>query len=231
MTAHTTDTKTGKIEGAKGPYVVLYDWGTPNGHKVTIFLEALGIDYYVRPIDLSKKVQKEDWFLKKNPNGKIPTLEYVDTKGESELVSESSAIMIYLSDKFDTKREFSFSPETKLYYEVLEWLFFQTSGLAANKGQWHFWKLSGNAPETPFAINRFYSETLRLLSVLDKRLEINGTGYLVSDHVTLADMATYPWLLRKNEKLIEDLKQYKHLSAWLDKLSALPAFKAGSAIP
>lgn len=232
MTAHIiTEKDPTKIEGAKAPYPVINTSTTPNGYKITTFCELLGIDYYVYPVTLSKNVQKEPWYLKFNANGRIPSLAYVEKDGSVRYINESAAIMLFLADRYDRERKFSFEPGTSEYYDELEWIFFQMAGLGPMKGQWHWFEIF--APQRDeFAINRYYKETLRLIGVLDERLKRNGTGYLVSDHLTLADLVSYPWLRRVNiGNFLEDFKKFKNVVEWHAKLDKVPAIERGLTIP
>lgn len=232
MTAHLiTEKDPTKIEGAKAPYPVIYTSTTPNGYKITTLCELLGIEYYVYPVALSKNVQKEPWYLKFNANGRIPSLAYVEKDGSVRYINESAAIMIFLADRYDKERKFSFEPGTPEYYDELEWIFFQMAGLGPMKGQWH-WFAIFSPQRDEFAINRYYKETLRLIGVLEERLKRNGTGYLVSDHLTLADLVSYPWLRRVNiGNFVEDFKKFTHVVEWHSKLDKIPAIERGLRIP
>ncbi|VEU19338.1 DEKNAAC100688 [Brettanomyces naardenensis] len=227
---YTTEKEPTKIEGAKAPYPVFYTWGTPNGLKVTILAELLGIDYYVYPVDISKNIQKEPWYLNFNANGRIPSLGYVEKDGSVTYVNESAAILLFLTDKYDKERKFSFEPGTSLYYEELEWLFFQMAGLGPMKGQFHWF--SRNAPKDELAINRYYNETFRLIGVLEERLKKNGTGYLVSDHITIADIVSVPWLRNNGLGTYEqDIKKYTNVFAWIQRVLKIPAVQRGLKVP
>jgi glutathione S-transferase len=217
-----------KTTGLEAPYIKLYTAGTPNGFKVTILLELLKLDYFVRPIDIRAAECKQDWYLKFNPNGRIPSLTYVDPKGEATHINESAAILLFIADKFDKDFKYSFPHGTKEYYEMLEWIFFQMAGLGPMKGQYHWFNFF--APEKDeFAIERYYKETLRLFGVLEERLERNKTGYLVSDHLTLADIVSYPWV---NGKLrMKELDDYPRLAQWVDTISKIPEVQIGTEIP
>lgn len=216
-----------KTSGLQAPYIKLYTAGTPNGFKVTILLELLKLDYYVRPIDIMNGECKQEWYLKFDPNGRIPSLTYVDEKGEITHINESAAILMFISDKFDKDYKYSFPAFSKEYYEMLEWVFFQMSGLGPMKGQYHWFKYF--APQKDdFAIERYYKETLRLFSVLEERLERNKTGYLVGDHLSLADICSYPWI---NGKFKMDLEKYPRLSQWVDNISKIPEVQTACNIP
>ncbi|OXT13947.1 hypothetical protein B9K06_26040, partial [Bacillus sp. OG2] len=114
---------------------------------------------------------------------RIPSLTYVNEKGEPTHVNESAAILIFIADKFDKDFKYSFPHGSKEYYEMVEWLFFQMSGLGPMKGQYH-WFTRFAPQKDEFAIERYYKETLRLFGVMEARLEKNNTGFLVSDHLT-----------------------------------------------
>jgi glutathione S-transferase len=213
--------------GLQAPYIKLYTSPTPNGYKVTILLELLGLDYYVRPIDIRTGECKQDWYLKFNPNGRIPSLTYVDKKGDVTHINESGAILLFLADKFDKDNKYSFAHGTPEYYEMIEWLMFQMAGLGPMKGQFHWFSMF--APQKDeFAIERYYKETLRLLGVLEERLERNKTGYLVGDHLSIADIASYPWI---NGKRLPELEQFPRILQWLDLIGEVPEVKTGCNIP
>ncbi|CDK29380.1 unnamed protein product [Kuraishia capsulata CBS 1993] len=213
----------------EAPYLKLYTLATPNGQKVTIFLELLGnVDYHVRTIDIRKNTQKEDWYLEINPNGRIPTLTDVDDKGNVFHISETAAILLYLADKYDKERKYSYEPGTRLYYEQLEWTFFQMAGLGPMKGQAHHFVLY--APEkVPYGIKRYTEETRRLFGVLEIRLERNKTGFLVGDHLSIADIVSWPWV-NGSEKIGIDINDFPRLSQWLENIGKIEAVKRGSTI-
>lgn len=217
-----------KAAGLEVPYIKLYTAATPNGFKVTILLELLKLDYYVRPIDIMHGECKQDWYLKFDPNGRIPSLTYVGEKGEPTHVNESAAILMFLADKFDKEYKYSFPHGSNEYYEMLEWVFFQMAGLGPMKGQYHWFSFF--APQKDeFAIERYYKETLRLFGVLEERLERTKTGYLVGDHLSLADIVSYPWVNGRFK--MKELYNYPRLSQWVDNISKIPEVEAGCQIP
>lgn len=207
--------------------IVLYTAATPNGYKVTIYLELLGLKYEAKDIDIRANVQKEDWFIKLNPNGRIPTL--IDNK-TGITISETGAILQYLADTYDKDHKYSFAHGTKEYYLSLEVLTFQTAGVGPMQGQANHFSLF--APEKiPYGIKRYYEETKRLYSVLELYLERNEKGdYLTGDRVTFADVATYPWVAISS-KIGVDLKEFPVLSKWAHKLHEIPAFRKGLTVP
>lgn len=131
--------------------ITLYTWSTPNGYKITIFLELLGVKYTVKPVDVTANAQKEEWFVKLNPNGRVPTLTDEDT---GVTISETGAILQYLADTYDKEHKFSYPQGTTEYLKVLEVLTFQVASVAPTQGQaLHFGLFS---PEKiPYAIDQY----------------------------------------------------------------------------
>ncbi len=198
----------------------LYTAGTPNGRKVSIALEEMQLDYNVIRMDLGKKEQKQDWYLKLNPNGRIPTI--VDREQDDFVVFESGAILIYLAEKTGL-----FMPrDEKGRSRVIQWLMFQMGNLGPMQGQAHvFYRY---APEKiEYAINRYQHETRRLFEVLDTRLA--ESEYLAGEY-SIADMAAWPWVsgYEWGGLSIDGLPD---LQRWLDAIAARPAVVRGSAVP
>jgi len=208
------------------PSIVLYTVGTPNGHKVSITLEELGLKYDTKAISFSKNEQKEEWFLKINPNGRIPAI--VDKSNNDFPVFESGAIMLYLVDKYDKDHKISYPHGSDLYWQMVCWLFFQNAGVGPMQGQLnHF---SRYAPEKiDYAIKRYHGETRRLYSVLENRLKENG-DWLVGDKLTIADIANYGWVNMAFWAEV-DIKEFPKLEAWCDRISAREAVKKGLDVP
>ncbi|EPG65784.1 glutathione S-transferase family protein [Leptospira wolffii] len=201
--------------------IELYTAGTPNGKKVSIMLEELGLPYNVHPINLGKLEQKEEWYLKINPNGRIPAI--VDTDNGNFPVFESGAILIYLAEK--TGKFLPKDPKERSI--AIQWLMFQMGGVGPMQGQAnHFIKF---APEKiPYAMKRYYDETKRLYSVLERRL--SESEYLAGNELSVADIATWPWV--KGRSYIDlGLEDYPKLKAWEEKLGNRPGFIKGSEIP
>lgn len=208
--------------------ITLYSCTTPNGFKVSILLELLGLQYDAKFIDILKNVQKEDWFLKLNPNGRIPTL--VDTT-TGITISETGAIMQYLVDYYDKEHRFSYAQGTKEYYLQLETLFFQMAGLGPMQGQANHFAIF--APEKiPYGINRYINETKRLYSVVEEYLRRNQSNgpYLVGNHYCISDIAIFGWA-NSLEKLGIDIKQWPLTNQWFEKLKAIPEVQKGLTIP
>jgi len=206
--------------------IVLYTAGTPNGHKASITLEELGIPYEVVAIDISKNTQKEEWFLKINPNGRIPAI--VDKNNNDFPVFESGALMLYLVDKYDKDHKISYPQGSDLYWELLCWLFFQNAGVGPMQGQANvFFRY---APEKiEYGINRYQNETRRLYSVLEARLKQNG-DWLVGDKMTIADIANFGWVNMAFWAGVE-IEEFPLLNAWADRINAREAVKRGLDVP
>jgi GST-like protein len=194
----------------------LYYWTTPNGHKVTMFLEEVGLAYTLRPVNIGKGEQFEPDFLAIAPNNRIPALvdhEPGDGGGPLALF-ESGAILEYLADK--TGR---FLPRaTRPRFEVLQWLYWQMGGLGPMLGQNHHFRVY--APETiDYAIKRYTDEAKRLYRVLDNRL---ADREFVAGDYSIADMACYPWTVSHERQGI-DLADYPNVKRWYDTIGARPA--------
>jgi GST-like protein len=192
----------------------LYAWPTPNGFKVSIFLEETAVPYRVIPVDIGKGEQFAPDFLEISPNNRMPAI--VDTDANIS-VFESGAILCYLGEKTGK----FFPQETRAKYKVLEWLFWQMAGVGPMFGQMgHFVRY---APEKiPYAIERYTNESLRLAKVLDGQL---AKSEFVAGEYSIADMAIFPWV--RYPALREQLAPLKHLTRWIDTLEARPAVRRG----
>ncbi len=197
----------------------VYYWTTPNGHKVTLFLEEAGIPYNIRPINISQGEQFASAFLRIAPNNRIPAIvdQSPEDGGEPIGIFESGAILLYLADK--TKK---FIPQdVRGRNECLQWLFWQMGGLGPMAGQNHHFVQY--APEKlPYAIDRYVKETSRLYGVLNKHLS-DGRDYICGDY-SIADMAAYPWVV-PHERQRQDLNQFPALGQWLERIQNRPATK------
>ncbi len=198
----------------------LYTAPTPNGWKVSILLEETGLPYTVHPIRLHEGQQKEPWFLKINPNARIPAI--VDRDNGDFAVFESGAILIYLAEK--TGRFLPTDPKKRS--EVIQWLMFQMAGIGPMQGQAHvFFRY---APEPiPYAIERYQKETARLYRVLDTRLA--DRDYLAGDY-SIADIAAWPWV-RLHPWAGVAIDDMPNLGAWLDRIAERPAVQKGIGVP
>jgi GST-like protein len=200
--------------------IELYTAPTPNGWKVSIMLEELELPYEVRPIRLHEGEQKEPWYLRLNPNGRIPTI--VDRDENDFAVFESGAILIYLAEKTGRLLPAERRPRS----EVLQWLMFQMAGIGPMQGQAHvFYRY---APEQiPYAIERYQTETARLYRVLDTRLA--DREYLCGDY-SIADIAAWPWV-RLHGWAGVAVDDMPHVQRWLDTMTARPACVRGVQVP
>jgi GST-like protein len=194
-----------------------YYWTTPNGHKVTMFLAESGLDYNIKPINISKGEQFTPDFLKIAPNNRIPAIvdHLPSGGGEPIAIFESGAILLYLADK--TKQ---FIPQDlRGRNECLQWLFWQMGGLGPMAGQNHHFVQY--APEQlPYAIDRYVKETSRLYGVLNKHLS-DGRDYICGEY-SIADMASYPWVV-PHERQRQDMSQFPFLSSWFERIGIRPA--------
>jgi GSH-dependent disulfide-bond oxidoreductase len=196
--------------------IELYYWTTPNGHKITIFLEESGLPYRLHAVNIGKGDQFRPKFLRISPNNRIPAI--VDTepagKGEPIDIFESGAILQYLAEK--TGR---FLPEdVRGRFEVMQWLFWQMAGLGPMAGQNHHF--AQYAPERiPYAVDRYVKETNRLYGVLNKQLA--GRDFIAGDY-SIADMACYPWIV-PHERQGQNLDDFRHLKRWFEAMAARPA--------
>ena len=195
----------------------LYYWPTPNGQKITIFLEESNLEYKVIPVDIGKGQQFESEFLKISPNNKIPAIVDHNLKGikDSEMpLFESGAILLYLAEKVE--RFIPTSPHEK--YEVIQWLFWQMGGLGPMLGQNHHF--SAYAEEKiPYAIDRYVNETSRLYQVMENLLK--NREYLAGDY-SIADMACYPWIV-PYERQRQDINLFPNLKKWFEMIKNRPA--------
>jgi GST-like protein len=198
----------------------LYTAPTPNGWKASIMLEETGLPYRVTPIELGKLVQKEAWYLKINPNGRIPTI--VDRDEDDFAVFESGAILVYLAEKSDKL----LPTDVKGRSRVMQWLMFQMGGVGPMQGQANvFFRY---APEKiPFAIERYHKETRRLYEVLDRRLA--ESEYLAGDY-SIADIATWPWVLLHGWAGVE-VEGLENLQRWREAVGERPAVQTGREVP
>lgn len=214
---------------AKG--ITLYSLETPNGVKVSIALAILNIPFKIYVIDIIKNIQKEAWFIENiNPNGRIPAIIDATGDGKSIRLFESGAILQYLVDKYDKNNKLSYPYGTSLYYETMQWVYFQTSGVGPMQGQANHFKIYA-ATKIQYGIDRYMNETNRLYSVLERQLTKNGTGYLVGDHVSIADVATLGWVA-SSYALEMDLKSaYPLLFNWAERMIKLPGVAKGLNTP
>jgi GST-like protein len=202
----------------------LYTWATPNGHKASIVLEELALDYRVHPIDIGNGEQFAAEYVAINPNGKIPTIVDQDGPGGGPFaVFESGAILIYLAEK--TGR--LLSPDPRLRSQAIQWLMFQVGGLGPMFGQAQHFRRFAPQP-LPYAIERYSKEAARLYGVLDNRL--GASEFLAEGDYSIADIATYPWVARHEWQGIS-LADYANVRRWFEMVGRRAAVQKGMQVP
>jgi len=202
----------------------LYYWPTPNGHKVTLFVEEAGLPYAIRPVNIGKGEQFDPAFLDIAPNNRMPAI--VDQQpvggGAPIALFESGAILLYLAEKTDR-----FIPgDLRGRAEVLQWLFWQMGGLGPMAGQNHHFNVYA-AEKIPYAIDRYVRETARLYGVMDRRLA--DRPFLAGESYSIADMASYPWIVQ-HDRQSQDLDDFPHLKRWYGAIAERPATKRAYAL-
>ncbi|MBV9839925.1 MAG: glutathione S-transferase N-terminal domain-containing protein [Sphingomonadaceae bacterium] len=196
--------------------IELHYWPTPNGHKITLFLEEAGIDYRIVPVNIGKGEQFQPDFLKIAPNNRMPAIiDLAPADGGAPIsLFESGAILLYLADKHQ-----AFIPQAiRGRAEVLQWLFWQIGGLGPMAGQNHHFR--NYAPEKlPYAIDRYVSETNRHYGVLDRRLA--DRAFVAGESYSIADMAIYPWVV-PYEAQGQSLDEFAHIKRWFESVKTRP---------
>ncbi|MEZ4703875.1 MAG: glutathione binding-like protein [Bdellovibrionota bacterium] len=208
----------------------LYSLATPNGQKVSVALEEMGLDYDAHLIDISKGDQFTESFVAINPNSKIPALvDPVGNHGKPLAIMESGAILMYLAEKTGT-----FLPQdVALRSKTLQWLFFQVGGVGPMFGQFgHFFKYAADQCDHPYPTQRYTKEVKRLLGVLNKQLE--DQSFLVGKEITIADFATAPWVVCLDKfyggKEILELSSFTHVQRWVQAFMDRPAVQKGMSV-
>ncbi len=203
----------------------LYTWATPNGRKVSIMLEELGLGYTVHEVDISKGQQHEPEFLAISPNKKIPGIVDSDgTGGEPIKMFESGAILIYLAEK---EKSELYPTDALKRMETIQWLMWQMGGVGPIFGQAHHFMFNPSE-DVPYAIERYHKETKRLYKVMNGQLGENK--FLAGGDYTIADIATFPWVDRKNRHQV-DLADFPNVQKWHEMLWERPAVKKGMEVP
>jgi GST-like protein len=201
----------------------LYYWTTPNGHKITIFLEETGLPYSLKPINIGKGEQFAPDFLAISPNNRIPAI--VDHRpadgGQPISVFESGAILQYLAEKTGKFLPAAVRGRT----EVMQWLFWQMGGLGPMLGQNHHFR-NYTAEKIPYAIDRYVKETERLYGVLDERLA--DRDYIASSY-SIADMACYPWIVL-HDRQGQNLDDFPNVKRWFETIQRRPAVERAYAL-
>lgn len=210
--------------------IQLYSMATPNGQKVSIALEEMGIAYDAHLINIMQDDQFTDQYIKISPNSKIPAIVDLNSSdGEPMTVMESGAILIYLAEK--SGKFLSSNP--RLRSETLQWLFFQVAHVGPMFGQFgHFYKYAKEQCDHPYPLTRYSTESKRLLGVLNKRLE-NRT-FLVNEEYSIADIATFPWVgcLERFYEAGEylGLADFPHVQKWFERCAQRPAAIRGAGV-
>jgi len=194
----------------------LHYWTTPNGHKITIFLEEAGLDYKIFPVNIGKGDQFKPEFLAIAPNNRIPAIVDRAPKdgGAPVPIFESGAILLYLAEKTGQ----FLSADLRQRYDAIQWLFWQMGGLGPMAGQNHHFNVYA-VEKIPYAIDRYVKETNRLYGVLNKRLA--DREFIAGDY-SIADMASYPWIV-PYEKQSQNIDDFPHLKRWFEAIAARPA--------
>ncbi len=206
--------------------IQLYSLATPNGQKVSIALEEMDLSYEAHTINILNGDQFSEDFIKINPNSKIPAIVDPDGPQKDHPIMESGAILLYLAEKTG-----KFLPKDPvLRSETIQWLFFQMGGVGPMFGQFgHFFKYANEKCDHPYPLQRYATETKRLLTVLDKRLE--GRDFIVGNEYTIADMSIVPWIrcldafYKAGDYL--SLNEFKNVSKWVSRVLDRPKTQAG----
>jgi GST-like protein len=209
-----------RIQDLEPGMIEAYSWATPNGHKIHIMLEELGLEYKAIPIDIGAGDQFTPEFLAISPNNKIPAIIDSDgPDGKPLALFESGAILFYLAEK--TGKFLPLDPVGR--YTTMQWLMFQMGGVGPMLGQAHHFRIY--APEKiEYAVNRYSNEAKRLYGVMDKQLGV--TRYLAGNDYSIADIATFPWTRSWKNQGIE-LDEFPNVRRWFDEISARPAVIRG----
>jgi len=198
-------------------------WPTPNGWKVTIMLEELGVPYNIIPVNIGKGEQFQPGFLKISPNNRMPAIVDHEPLGGGAPLSifESGAILEYLAEKYG-----KFMPkDTRGKYDVLQWLYWQMANLGPNSGQANHFR-NYAAEKIAYGINRYTDEVNRLYGVMN--IQLADHAFLAGDY-SIADMASWPWVILY-ERMGQDLNEFPHLKRWVDTIGARPAVIKGKAV-
>lgn len=207
--------------------LTVHNWPTPNGKKVFIMLEELGVPYETRFVDIERKEQFEPGFLAISPNNKIPALVDAGVEGGPVQIFESGAVLTYLADKYGR----FLAPSGQARWSAQAWLFWQVGGLGPMMGQVGFFSFYAKE-KVPIAIERYAGEVGRLLGVLERRLA--EAPYLAGDGYSIADMAAYPWVLgtytRARDVLAAQISDKPAIARWMAAIGGRPAVERAMAI-
>ncbi|KAJ6788417.1 hypothetical protein PWT90_04698 [Aphanocladium album] len=209
--------------------ITLYTAATPNGIKIPIALEELGLQYKLHHIQIMENEQKQPWYLEINPNGRIPAITDVLPDGKQIRVFESGAVLEYLVERYDKENKISYPAGSPEYWEVKSWLMWQIGGLGPMQGQLeHFGRYA--KVKVQYGIDRYYNETLRLYRTMEGQLAKNPHGYLVGDRLTIADIACWGWVANHTADGVA-LDELPNVEKWIKKLLERPGFEKGRHIP
>jgi len=204
----------------------VYYWPTPNGKKVTVFLEEAGLEYKIIPLNIGQGDQFSESFLRLNPNHRMPVIVDHEPPGGGEPISvfESAAILFYLAEKTG-----KFWPqELRPKYEVVQWVIWQAANQGPKLGEnGHFRRLGDKQGDQSYAVNRFTNEANRLYGVLNNRLY--DRPYIAGDEYTIADIISFPWTIGW-EAQGQDINEFKYFKRWFDAVAARPAVQRGLAV-
>lgn len=208
--------------------LTLHTWSTPNGRKISIMLEELGVPYETVAVDINKGEQFAPAFLAISPNNKIPALVDTEPDGEATRIFESGAILVYLADKFEQ----FLPPSGAARYEALQWMQWQIGGLGPMFGQLGYFAVFA-AQKNPEAEARYLNECQRLIGVLERRL--GASAYLGGADYSIADMAAYPWVHAASTLLAtvlgETLSSAHHVQNWMRRVGERPGVQRGMVVP
>jgi GST-like protein len=208
------------LNTAQDKPIEVYTWATPNGYKIHIACEEMGLNWKAIPVDIGKGDQFKPEFLKFSPNNKIPAIiDHNGPDGEPIEMFESGAILIYLAEK--TGQFFGQNYRERL--SIIQWLMFQMGGVGPMLGQAHHFRIYAPEP-IEYAVNRYTNEAKRLYEVINKQL--SRFSYIAGETYSIADMALYPWVYRWQRQGIE-LSDYPAVHKWYEELSARPAVIQG----
>ncbi|KAI1425164.1 glutathione S-transferase [Xylaria sp. FL1777] len=197
--------------------ITLYTEGTPNGLKASIVLEELGLSYKI-----FEHEQKEPWYLKVNPNGRIPALTDKLEDGQEVNIFESGAILLYIVSRYDKDHKISYPVGSKEYWE----------GLGPMQGQAnHFFSAAPAKQDHDYSLGSYVNESRRLYRVLETQLSNNPHGYIVGDRVTVADIAVWPWAQAWKPSGLKTMDEFPNVQKWMAKLLARPGFEKGRNVP
>ncbi len=200
----------------------LYTWHTPNGRKISIMLEEIGMPYNVFSINIAKDEQFQPHFLKISPNNRIPAI--IDKDNNDYSLFESGAILMYLAEKSGKLLNFSDKNE---YYRTIEWLMWQMGGVGPMFGQVHHF-VKYNKGKSEYSEQRYSKEAKRLYGVMDKKLEQNQ--YIVGKSYSIADISIWPWVARFDWQEI-DLNEFPNVTRWYKEMANRPAVQKGWLVP